>query len=625
MAATKKADPKDNPLFRALLGYHEEAKQAKLHRMYTNRDNFDAYHLRQDFSHKKKGQSKEFLAKQQTSVEQITSFLQQGLIDVGEWFRIELEDGVVNPLILQKEIQKLLFRQLKKNNFPALAADTMKSGLLGALMIVKIGGKMMPKVSFKTRLNPKDGKKRLIKKERPVWQLDLSLVRQEDWFPDPTGDGLYEQEVLELDKHELIKLARRYPDEFDMSVVEKLQPNPEEMQKVNRRRETDQNTPLSNPRKRIRIIEHWGTICDPESGEVLHENCMARFLPSGEIITQPMQNPNWHGKSPYVSSPIVRVPNSVWHRALMDAPTRHNLAINEVYNLMLDSGLSSVFGIRQCREDFLDDPAQISDGIAPGTTLMVNSSCPPGQKALERVDTGTEFTQAGNMFQITDREFQSSSFTNDTRLGNLPQRAVKATEIVASNQSITGVFNGIVKIIEDNFMSHILEKSWMTMAQNMNDLDLDEVKAIIGEDRALKLSSISPEDRFANTALGQRYKVFGLSTTLNKIQDFRKISTFLQTVGASPVFVQEFQRVYSVTKLMGEIVKSLDIDETKIKADPQELAERQREQAIIQRHEQQKAQTQGGDMNQVADSGSTPDTTGQAPRSDLNTGMTSPG
>lgn len=625
MAAKKEADPKDNPLFRALLGYHEESKQAKMHRMYSNRDNFDCYHLRQDFSHKKKGQSKEFLAKQQTSVEQITSFLQQGLIDVGEWFRIEEEEGVTNPLITKQEVQKLLLRQLAKNDFPAFASDMLKLGLLGSLMIVKVGGKTVPKVSFKTKITPKNpSAKRVIKKERPVWQLDLSLVRQEDWFPDPTGDGLYEQEAIELDHHILVKLAKKFPQEFDLHAIMSLKPNPEEMQKVNKRRETDQNTPYSNPRKRIRIIEHWGTICDPDTGEILHENCLARFTPAGEIITAPMPNPNWHGESPYVVSPIIRVPGSVWHRALMDAPTRHNLAINEVYNLMLDSGLSSVFGIRQCREDYLDDPAQISDGVAPGTTLMVNSSCPPGQKALERVDTGTEFTQAGNMFQITDREFQSSSFTNDTRLGNLPQRAVKATEIVASNQSITGVFNGIVKIIEDNCMAKILSKGWMTMAQNMNDLDLDEVKAVIGEARALQLNAISPEDRFAATALGKRYRVFGLSTTLNKIQDFRKISTFLQTVGASPIFVQEFQRKYSVTKLMGEIVKSLDIDEKKIEADPAELQERAREQAIIQRHEATKAQSEGGDMSQVPGGSNIPDANGPS-KSDLNMGMTSPG
>ena len=61
---------------------YREAELAKTERMALNRMNFDAYHLRQDYSHKKPGQSREFLPKQAMGTEQTASFLHQGLMDL---------------------------------------------------------------------------------------------------------------------------------------------------------------------------------------------------------------------------------------------------------------------------------------------------------------------------------------------------------------------------------------------------------------------------------------------------------------------------------------------------------------------------------------------------------------
>jgi hypothetical protein len=58
--------------------------------------------------------------------------------------------------------------------------------------------------------------------------------------------------------------------------------------------------------------------------------------------------------------------------------------------------------------------------------------------------------------------------------------------------------------------------------------------------------------------------VFGVSQTLNKQKDFRKLTALLQTIGSSEVLVESFIKKYSFEKLLGEIVRSLDIEPGRI-------------------------------------------------------------
>lgn len=599
--SNQKASTKNDPLWLAVMGYHEDAKKAKYDRMQQNEENWACFNLKQDWSHKTKGQSKEFLPKQSQSVEQITSFLQQGLVDQGGFFSIERQKGVkdADVIFTPEEIKILLERQLKKNDFTQFAGDTLKIGQLQSLMINKVGGIMKDAVSYKTESGSAFGffgKKstKLKKQTKKVWELKLHIVRAENWFPDPSGRGLYEQEVIEIDHHELLAMAKENPGDFNLDVIEGLKPNIEQEQVRKKSEETGQNPVYGSNRKVINMIEHWGSICDPGTGELLHENIVMRVTPDGQIISNPTPNPLWDGASPYVVAPIMRIPLSVWHKALMDAPTYLNKACNEMFNLNFDGGMMDAFGIKQLREDYLSDPSQVAEGIGPGDTLNVTAALPPGQKVLERVDTGGVGQSAFDMYNVTDREYQAASFSPDIRMGNLPQRTVKATEIVSANQSIQGVFSGIVKTLEENWMAKLLYKSWLMTAQHMNDMNSDEVKALLGEERALLLANMSPEEIFAKTALGHKYSVFGLSQTLNKIQDFKKITTLLQTMSGSEILMKEFMRKYSMSKTLGEIVKSLDISESKIAADPQEQAAIQQEQQAAMQMQMQLAQMKAG-------------------------------
>lgn len=560
-------DYSDEDVVRIVSNYKQEADEAAKTRLQQNKMNFDFYHLRQDFSHKQAGQSVEFLPKQMMSVEQITSFMQQGLIDLGEWFSVSASAGNEKPMLSDSEAKKLLGKWLDDCGFFTFVGDAVKSGLLASLMVAKVGTKGVPKAKYSAKkLKTFVGREDVLEKRTNTEiQADVRLIRPENFRPDPTGEGLYVIEDIEMDYWQLRKLARQNPDVYDVGLIDELG---ESMRKdrddMEKKRETDQDAPAPEARMRVTISEVWGTLVN-EEGEILYENGVCAVANDAWLIRRPGPNPFWHQKPPYVVAPIVRVPWSVWHRALMDAPTYLNKAQNELYNLILDSGLMSVFGVRQIRPQWLENAEKVSGGIGPNTVLVANPSCPPGQKVLETVSTGTLSQEALQVLNLTNAEFSAASLTNDLRMGVMPTRAVKATEVVEASQSINGVFSGVAKNVEHDFIQPLLEMIWTTMMQHVDSFEDPAYKAILGEARAGAMARIRPAARFAATVDGHDFRVFGITQTLNKVKDFRKLTSFLQTIGGVQVLSDEFSRKYDFAKLLGEIMKSLDIDEDKIK------------------------------------------------------------
>lgn len=552
--------------------YRKEAEQARFTRMQQNKINFDMYNLRQDFSYKTKGQSKEFLPKQAMAVEQAANFMQQGLVDMDDWFKAFAAPGLDEDLLNVKpsEVQKLLTRQLEKAQFMMRMGDSAKLGLLGSLMIAKVHGQMKPQYQYKVETKLKNGswQKKLVKLKDKRWSLKIDLIRQEDFKPDPTGRGLYVMQDIYMDYYEAMQLAEGDDAIYDKEklLMLKGESSDKTIQEMNKAKETGQNVANNSYRTRIKLTEIWGNFVD-ETGELIYENCVATIGNDRVVLQKPTPNPLWHGEHPFVYCPILTVPNSVWGKALMDAPTMLNIAQNEMFNLILDGGMMSVHGIKQIREDWLVDPAQIEDGVAPGDSLRVASNCPPGAKVLERIDTSAIPPEGIQTYNLLQQEFNTAAVTNDLRMGVQPFRQVKATEIVEGSQAITSMFSGIVKHIEKHYINNILYKAWATTAQHMDDLDDAEVQAVLGPKRARELKAMGQEELFASTVQGCKFEVFGISAQLQKQKDFTKLQAMLQTVASAPILMEEFSKKYDFGKLLGEIMKSLDINTAKIEAD----------------------------------------------------------
>lgn len=606
----------EDKILQTSLAYRDEAKFAKTDRMETNRENWDAFHLRGNFSHKIEGQSREFLPKQSLATEQFAAFIQQGLVDMEDWFSVESRLGLEGfekfMVITPDEVRKLLRRYLEKAGFYETVNDFMKLASNESLVIAKVHGIRVEKPKYRTKSAFLEGGKKkteLVKIKDTRWELRIDPVRGEDYYPDPTGRGLYQMEEIELDTWELRKMAEGPNAIYDKDAVEEaikaFKATGTDEQDSYKAREKGQNLETGSIRKKIRIFECWGSIVDPVTGDLLFENVMWTCANDFQsLIQKPTRNPYWHGKSPYVVTPILRVPKSVWHKALNDAPTKLNNAANELFNLNLDGAMKSVHNIGQIRREWLDDENQVSNGIPAGTTLDINSLAPPGARVYEELSTGKVPADGLAMYELIVSEFNQSALSNELRMGNLPGRSVKATEVVEASQSLTNLFSAVAKNIEKVFISPILQMSIAVIAQHIDDLDDAEIESELGPQRARQLAAVPRPELFIAVVDGFKFKVSGISTILSRMKNHQQLMLFLQSIGQSDVLIQEFAKKYDFGRLLSLIMKSLNINPAELELKESEIQAQQGQPNILEQLAQSQGQTGENDLNNVEESGS---------------------
>lgn len=552
-------------LRRWILNFYEQADQARQDRMNMTKVNFNYYHDRHDFSHKIEGQSRQTINKQAMAVESTAAFFQQALVDEQNWWGVKPRDPRAELKVSPDVIFDLTNWQLNKAEILGHVGLGMKNGLLGGLIITKVTGeyKSVPQYVARRR-NPNKRKSTLKKITKKAWQLKLDLLPHKHYLPDTEGD-LGEIEETWVDYAALCALAEGPDAIYDHEMVEQIRNSEggaDSEEALDKQRRTGENQTDKSWRNQVNIKEYWGTVLD-EDGRILHENCVLTLAEDKYLIRCDMGNPNWHQKSPFVVGALMPVPDSKWAKAPMDSPTRHNIVLNEIYNLMIDGGMRAVNGIGMVRVDWLEDPSEIENGIKPGTNLKVNNQCPPGAKVMEMVQSGQLPPDAVNMYNIMSQEFNAAALTSDVRSGIQPRKETSATQIVETSRTINSVFTGLTKQVEQNWLKAVLELVWQTICQFSDELDEDEVRSVLG-DRADAWLKLTPEERFAATVQGVKFEVFGMSQLNAKEQDFRKWMTLMQTVGGSDVLLEAFLKEYSIPAFLKEIMNSLGVDTRKI-------------------------------------------------------------
>lgn len=540
-----------------------ESEDGRRDRMSQNDRNWDMYLGRQDFSYKQEGQSTEVLPKVAISAEQTAAMVKRGMVQFGPFYTVEI-DPMLERIIEGRQIAQILDCFLNDlwtpntgdtGNFPTVVSDSVKQALFKSLVVFKVHGNYKKHRDFRFEKG-----KAIIDDDKEQWHLRIDLVRVEDYYPDPTGAGLYEIHRVERDLHEVLEGAEE--GIYDKSMVDKLldtsntRPDDEELSDHDR---AQNETTEPGFRRRVVLDEFWGTLLNRD-GTVAHRNVVATVANERYLIRKPEPNPFWHQESPFVAAPLIRVPFSVWHKAIYDHATDLNAALNELFNLMLDGGMAAVHGVKQIRIEDLEDPGQIEGGIKAGVTLAVKQTLPHNAKVLETVTEGEVPTDAMAMFELLNREFTTASMTNELKIGSLPPRQVLATEVVESSQSQNLMLDGMVGDLENNVMSPALRKAWLNILQ-MADVIPESAFKSAGDRRvAMIIMRASPEERYALFANKAQFRVNGLTATLTKALDFQKIMAFLQAVATNPVLLQEFMTSYSARSVLLALIRTLGLN-----------------------------------------------------------------
>jgi hypothetical protein len=504
-------------IIKAVCDFHEEAQRGKEIRLRLNKRNCLAYENLQDWSHKIEGQSREFLPKTSETVDQMAAFIKRGLTQFGDWFKVNVKGLPLSDYSV-REMMKCFMENIPQGDdsisLQTIISDGTKVALLESVMVFKIHGRNFPTYTF-----VEEGDE-LVAQDAQAWRLQIDLIPYDDYDEDPTGRGLYQIHSVERDLHDIQALADQ--GVYNKEEVAKLRNDyskPSEEKRETEKTRTEPTAPVY--RKRVHIKEFWGTILDTD-GSVLHEKVMCTVANDKFLLRAPQPFPYWHGETPFVKVPLMRVPFSVHHKALYDQVVPLNLALNELFNLMLDGGLAAVWGTRQIRMDYLEDPTQVAGGLAQGKTLAIRDDVPEGGKVVETVTTGEVPRDALAMFSVLDREFNASALTNDIKMGLLPPRQVKATEIVESQQSSAIVLDSLISDVE-RVLEKMLRKIWMTILQNTNDIMVRDVAPVIPARELQAFASMTPQERYTLFSQSCTFKVFGLSATLARA---RGLETF---------------------------------------------------------------------------------------------------
>ncbi len=549
----------------AVNAFHTESARGKFSRVQHNQRNRRAYEGVQDWSHKVEGQSREFLPKTAETVDQMSAFVKRGLIQFGDWFQVKAPNLPLSESSIRKIMKAFLSRLPDGHDtkaFSTVVADGVKVALLESFMILKIHGQKVESNEY-----VESGDTVRIRKLKP-WRLQIDLIPFEDYYPDPTGANLYEIHVVERDLHHVVKLAEQ--GVYNAEQVALLSGDVTKREEERRDTEKTRDEPRSPAyRHRVTIKEFWGTILN-QDGSVLHDKVLCTIANDRFMIRAPQPFPFWHNESPFEKIPFIRVPFSVYHKALYDQVVPLNTALNELFNLMLDGGLASVWGVNQVRLDMLEDPTQASGGISQGMTLAIREDVPHGAKAVEQVTGGEVPRDAMSMMTLLDREFNASALTNDIKMGLLPPRQVKATEIVEAQQSSAVVLDSLIVDMERK-LEKVLWKAWMTILQNADDIMVKQVGNVIPQRELLQFARMTQAERFVAFASESTFKVNGLSATLARARDFQKYMAIIQLASQSPLLLPAFLRRISPDKLMSRLFKIMNMNPEDIERDESEV------------------------------------------------------
>ena len=576
----------DLSVIQAINAYRIESDDARRDRIAQNDENWDMYMGRQDFSGKQEGQSTEVLPKVAISAEQTAAMIKRGMVQFGAYYTVKL-DPQLDPLVEGRQVAALLDCFLDDlwtpnkgdtGNFPTVISDAVKQALFKSLVILKVHGSYKKHRDFTFER----GEAVLSEEDTERWHLRIDLVRVEDYYPDPTGDGLYEIHRVEKDLHEVLAMAEEgvYDKEMVNRLIDTSFERPEDEELSDHDRAQMESTKPSF-RKRVVLDEFWGTLLNRD-GTVAHRNVLATVANERFLIRPPEPNPFWHQESPFVAAPLIRVPFSVWHKAIYDHATALNIALNELFNMMVDGAMATVHGVKQLRIEDLEDPGQVEGGIKAGITLAVKQTLPHNAKVLETVTEGEVPQDAMAMFEMINREFTTAAMTNELKVGALPPRQVLATEIMESSQSQNMMLDGMVGDLENNVMSQVLRKAFLNILQMADVIPESAFTSATDRKVAMILMRAKPEERYALFANKAQFKVNGLTATLTKALDFQKIMALLQAISTNPSLLQVFLTDYSAQKVLVQLIRTLGLNPDDLKKSFEERQQAAQNQELSQ-------------------------------------------
>lgn len=566
-------------------GYLQRSTMARAPRRPKNKANWEAYMCEQDFSHKASFQSRETTPTFPIAIDQIVGTFERALTDSTDWLAVSapgIGEPLLPPDVIADLTQYYMARIWRPGNHEetaygvqALVGDACKRGTLEPIIAAKIYPIFINRRHYKLEsTKPVPGapeamradelvKARTVAKpvEVKTLRLAVELLDWDSYYPDPSPACRFEIHRTRRAIHELLA-----NEDYDPDVVRSLLSKANaEAERQDYARSKGETSVGPNPYE-VDVYEAWGDIIDERSGELLFENVVWTWACS-ELLRWPTPNPAADGTRPFVTSAILRVPNSTEHKALADHAVPMWRASNELVNLLLDGAFRAAWGVGQARPDLMESPEEIADGVPQGYTAVLKPNVPLGAKFYERVDNGEAPQLSLDQLNRLETYVQQALAIPDAKLGQISDRAVKATEVVQAMQGSGSLYDSFAARFETTWLEPVFQKAWKTIVQYADDFVEEELVSILGARRALILTDMSDAERW-KLLHKATFTCRGIRGVAAREREFNKVMTIVNLLGANPQFAEHFGRKYSfdklwsiVLRLSGQNPAALELDE----------------------------------------------------------------
>ena len=529
---------------------------------------WDMIHGRVDWSHKTADQSKVHINRVGLALEQTKAQIKQGLVNFDAWLVVEPEPGFdpEDTIFSPENARRLVMRGVRRTNPKSKLTDNIGIAAVENVLATKLTPIVIEKNG--------PGKK---SQELHIEHIPLSV---RNYYPDARMGGLYEFYEVEMDHHKVLSMSSDKPtpaQPFIKKIVEKLELSGKtriEETNEDRDRGNDRTITKVDRRKTHVLHEFWGTVLDTsgkvmkwkkeDGSEIELRNVVITMANESKIISEPKPYPCWDGCSDIISMQLQRSNVNMYGRSLLAPGVDMNKAEDELINAGIDAALKEGYNVNILKLHGMAKKEQASGGIRYGQTLLQNNQLAPGEKLMETVSTGQVPQGLLAILGIVKAAGSENMRLNEVALsGTLPTKQVRATELVAADQTIQGLFESMVADIEDIYIEQYGKKVFNIMLQNaklLSDADLDYI-FYSNPEKIRAFKELSAKEIFDRYSHSFRFRGKGIRSMAQNSRVAQSIANTFSLAAANPIVLDALERQgLDLMKMLEKVLRAQGID-----------------------------------------------------------------
>jgi len=482
----------DKYLIEYIKNCKKEGEQASKDIREVQRELWLLFQNKEDWSKKKKWQSKIFIPKIFMAVIRAAALVKRAILQTSKLFSMKIKDEDISPLRAEiKQMKKKLAKEAKNTPEGAQATQERTQGRKALEGILEASEERLESKEeqrdeddrrFKGELKKSNFSKaygEMItsaillgmgdlktlwddrKKKLTYENIDiLNLYISPDYMPSEDEDPEYLIEYKEMSLAKLRKMAEAVnkaagDDIFDMDEIEKIKAGHIKTEAAEKERQRRGLSQFGRRSKKVGILEFFGNV-ESKDGKTEKENQLMVLVNEKHLIrNQPNPMPN--GNSPHnLTVPMVYPHRGIAGVSLVSSAVRLQYTENNVLNMVIDNLNFIVNQVRTYDPNLLKKP-QDAFSVYPGKMIPVNSG--PG-KAIDVVETKPLGQDVWKALEVINTETQEAHAITEFITGMTGKRQKTLGEVEIKTAESHGLFDVIARELENNSVRPVLSDSW---------------------------------------------------------------------------------------------------------------------------------------------------------------------